>query len=919
MRHSSRLLASASVFIILGMPSALSAQEAAAADEPSSIVVTGSRIARPNLTSNAPISVVDGEVLKEQGAVNVEDVLNQLPQVAPGLNSAVNNGSNGTATVDVRGLGPQRTLVLVNGRRFVPATNAGVVDINNVPPALIERIDVVTGGASAVYGSDALGGVVNFILKRDFEGFQVDGQYNVAEQGEGLIFTTGLTAGANLADGRGNVTLAVGYTDRQALFYSDRAFFAVDRTGNGSATGVAGRFDNSPFNPFPAGVNYAFTAAGDPRPFVNRIDVAGGDRYNFAPVNYLQTPQKRVTVNALGHYDITPGIEAFVEAHYTDSRVVLQLAQTPATNFLISPTSPLLSASTRALLATRPDPAAPAIFRRRLTELGPRVQDYDFDVYQINAGIRGEVFEGWNYEVYGAYGQTEAAIGLQGDVSRSRLLAGLNGCVTGAPAGCVPVDAFGPNRISAAAANYIRIASSVDRFKFERENVVASLSGDLFDMPAGAVGVAIGAEYRKDSSVYEPSDPKQRADLTGFNGQTPIRGSFDVKEIFGEIRVPLLADTPFFHSLGIEAGARYSDFSSVGGVWTYKVGGDWEPVEGLRARALFARATRAPSVFELFQGGDQSFPVVTDPCARITATGAVVAAPGAAVATICTLQGLPDPRTTVLTQTNSQVEQRLIGNTSLREETAETLTAGVVFTPTFAPGFSASADYFDITVTDYVARAFGGAQGTVDACFASGVTSAAGYAANQACSLLTRTASGELFITSPQANTGELTTRGVDMQLGYVTPVGFLGLADTRFRIAAQATWLDDYILAGTQYAGRSSFDFGTIPEWKANVRFSIENGPFTATLNWSHIGDVTDQALADRVTKIEPVVSSQNYFDLGLRFETEAGFTLFGGVQNLFDNDAPEILTGFTAANSDLTTYDAVGRSYFIGTSLRF
>ena len=306
----------------------------------SSIVVTGSRIARPDQTSNSPISVVTGQSLQDQGAVNVEEALNQLPQVTPGLNANVNNGGNGTVSVDVRGLGASRTLVLVNSRRMVPSTNNGVVDLNVINPLLIDRVEVVTGGASATYGSDALGGVVNFILKNKFEGVELSGQYGLTDRGDSDTWTLGGIIGGNFSDDRGNATLGVAYTKRGESFQSQRDWSKIDQFG-GSATGVAGRFDNLFNNPFVPGGNRAFNSDGSVRPFDNNFDLTNPatDRYNFAPVNYIQTPLERYTVTALANYDVTETINVYAEGSYVSTEVKLQLAPTPATNIFVNANS----------------------------------------------------------------------------------------------------------------------------------------------------------------------------------------------------------------------------------------------------------------------------------------------------------------------------------------------------------------------------------------------------------------------------------------------------------------------------------------------------------------------------------------------------------------------------------------------------
>ncbi len=906
---------------LISTPSfAQDADEAESAGE--SIVVTGSRIARPDLTSNSPITVVSGEALQDQGAVNVEEALNQLPQITPGLNANVNNGGNGTVSVDVRGLGASRTLVLVNGRRMVPSNNTGVVDLNVINPLLIDRVDVVTGGQAATYGSDALGGVVNFILKNKFEGVELSSQYGLTSRGDSQLWTVGGVVGGNFADDRGNATLAVSYTERSPSFQDERSWSRIDQNG-GSATGIAGRLDNSFANPFATGGNRAFNADGSVRAFVNNFDLTNPatDRYNFAPVNYIQTPQKRFTMTALANFDINDNINFYAEGSYVQSEVKLQLAPTPATNIFVNPTSPVLSASALALAAGRPTPGAPLTFRRRMVEVGPRIQTFNFDVTQVNVGLKGKLFDGWDFDVYYGRGRVDSAQGLQNDVSRARLTSGLNGCPVGSPAGCVTVNAFGPNTITQAAANYIRIASAVDQFGFDRDNVVAVANGTLGKLPGGDIGVAVGLEYRRDASNFIPSDPAQRGDLTGFNAVQPINGSFDSKEVFGEVRLPVI------DMLTLEAKGRYSDFSTVGGNFTWSVGGDFRPVEDIRMRATYSRANRAPSVFELFQAGDQGFPAVTDPCFRGQPAG-VRPAPSAGVAAICVLQGLPNPTTNVLTQTNAQIEATFTGNTNLREETSDTLTAGIQFTPSFAEGLTLSVDYFDIKIDGYVARVAGGANGLVAECFAQNITTAAQLAANPYCSLLTRRPNGDLLATVPLTNelapgaNNKLKTRGVDVAFAYPIGLGFAGLDNSKLTVSSNVTYLMDYKFNGTDFAGYASGDFGTLPHWKANTRLTYSDDNLNLALNWQYIGKSRD-TFGD---PIEPAnlagfgpIKGYSLFDLNARVNASDNFEIFGGIQNLLDKQPPSVNAGFTATNTDETLYDTLGRRFFIGAKIKY
>ncbi|MCC5611594.1 TonB-dependent receptor plug domain-containing protein, partial [Nostoc sp. CHAB 5834] len=365
------------------------------------VVVTGSRIVRQDYVANSPISTVTSEQIQARGDVNVEQILNQLPQVVPGLSANSNNPSNGSATVDLRGLGASRTLVLVNGHRFIPYDKSNAVDLNSIPASLIERVEVVTGGASAVYGSDALAGVVNFIFKRNYEGFGFDTQYGISGFGDGEQFNASMTFGSNFADDRGNVTGFVGYSDRDGFLPNSDRPWSVSSAAGGSGTGEYGGLNNLGTNNFTAAgcptanpCRRSFRTPGVPGPFNNDFGLGPtSDRYDFAPVNLLQSPSERFNIALMGHYDVIEGVEAFAEVFYTDSRNTTQLAPTPATGISI-PVTNFFVQNSPALLAyanSRPNPALPLNFDRRMSEVGARIQNNNTDVYQINTGLRGNL------------------------------------------------------------------------------------------------------------------------------------------------------------------------------------------------------------------------------------------------------------------------------------------------------------------------------------------------------------------------------------------------------------------------------------------------------------------------------------------------------------------------------------------------
>ena len=938
-RHQETALAALTVALAVSGPAIAQESPKPSAELVETITVTGSRISRPDLEGSSPISIIDENFLDQKGTVNVEEVLNQLPQVIPGLGAQVNNGGDGTATVDLLGLGTTRTLVLVNGRRFVPATNTGRTDLNAIPAQLIERIELLTGGASAVYGSDALAGVVNFVLKKNFSGVEFGTRFGESlESDAGISDFYGLWGG-NFADDKGNATVAATVYERKAVFQDAREWSAIDLQGRGSATGITGRIDNSPLNPFGAfggnaeGTTYAFNSNNTVRPFDDHLPEANGgvgDRYNFAPINYLMTPQKRYSLNASLNYQLSEHHEAFSELYFISSRAALNLAPTPATGLVLPLNNPWLGADVLALAATRPDPTAPLIFRRRMVEFGPRFNDQDYKTTQAIAGFKGDMVSDWTYEAYYSFGRTSNNPTIRGDLSRTRLNAALGGCPTfpGTPprpveAGCRIADFFGTGGLTAADQEFLAISSAVDQFRFDRNLLSASATGSLASLPAGNLGAAFGVEYRKDSSDFVPADSSARGDLTGFNGSKAVSGAFSVKELYGELSLPLLAGKAGAEYWGVGAAARFSDYSSVGNVVSYRFDTEYKPVESLKFRATYSVASRAPSVFELFQAGDQNFPTVTDPCARRRASGTPnyggtatnPNAPPADIQAICQLQGIAGGSYSA--QSNSQVEAANIGNPDLQEEKGTTTTVGLVWAPAFIENFSATLDYYDITVDGYVARAFGGAAGQVNACFGSGVTTLAAYNADPACSLIRRNASGELFLTQPLVNASALATTGMTAALAYGVGLDSWGLSEKAGRLSFRLdmNFLDSYTFDGEEFANQTSSDFGTLPDLRANLRTSWDRGPLQMSVNLQYMSSLPERP-GDGGDSIVPAFT---YVDLSGRYTLKDRYTLQVGVNNVTDKTPPVIRTGYTNTNTDNTTYDGIGRKFVVAVTVKF
>jgi outer membrane receptor protein involved in Fe transport len=948
----------------------------ALAQEVEELVVTGSRIARQDLTSVSPVATVGEAEMRAQGVVNTENLLATLPQAAPGVTATVNNGNGGVATVNLRGLGSNRTLVLVDGKRQIPTTSTGSVDINLIPPAMIDRIEVMTGGASAVYGSDAISGVVNFILKRDFEGFEFRAGMSATDEGDARIYDASATTGASFD--RGSVMVSLGYNKREPLFQGDsdqkKLHLSLGEPTGGAQAGtlifsgsssqedgrvnpfVAGRFATLPGVANNAANSALFLADGNVR-----LYAGAADTYNFAPVNYTQTPQERYSVTAIGRYDITDTIEATLRGNFVNSRVTTQLAPTPignrvfrfsldnnpfltpaakqALNTLGSTTSYSIPSSSPWATGTYTDvdtdgdgifDTVTGSFNRRLTEVGPRVSTFNFYGFQVQGGLTGKIDAingGWELGLQ--YGNTHGSNSLLGDTSLARIQQALllNAAGTGCldpSGGCVPLNLFGRGEISPAAAQFIstRINSSQD---FEEIIAQAFLHGDtanFFNLPAGPIGFAVGAEYRSDEFAFRPSQDLAVGNLTGFNASPPVSGYIDVYELYGETRIPLLKDLPFVQELALEAAGRLSDYSSQSGLTeTYKVAGDWTINDDFRVRASYNRAVRAPSVGELFAPVGNSFPTSTDPC---SAQGN----PDAATRAACIASGVPANLVGVI-QANQQTQTLTGGNPDLEPEVADTYTAGIVWTPSFVPRLSVTIDYFKVTIDDYIAS-FGGSTANVfNVCYKNATV--AGNPASPYCSAITRLANGSIdFVSLQLRNVAKQTTEGVDVQVSYQFDLQDVGMPDwgsVAVRSLYTNTWdltfFPDEISSPLKCADRfgpncNTGGTGITPRHKLNTSVVWKYNNYGVTLVWNHLDDVRDDNPNTAFT-VERI-GAKNYINLSADWAATENVSFTAGVRNLTQESYPVLGGNASPSNSGYpNTYDVLGRVFFANVTLRY
>jgi len=972
------------------------AQQAKPAGEVSEIVVTGSRIPTPNLTSVSPVTAVTSQELKLQGTTNVENMLNSLPQVFAAQSGTVSNGSTGTATVNLRGLGSTRTLVLVDGRRLMPGDPTNPVpDLNAIPAALIDRVDVLTGGASAVYGSDAIGGVVNFVMNRNFEGFRLDAQYSGYQHnnnnGEAKeLFRTapfainapssnvwdGQTAdvtaifGVNAPDGKGNITGYVGYRNLQAVTQANRDYSACSVAATstsvtgvydthvcaGSSNSAFGRF-TTPFTPGTSGVSVNPNGSKSFVPFTNAF------RFNYAPQSYFQRPDERYTGGFFAHYDINKMVNLYSDFMFADDHTVAQIAPSGlfigtgangTSTFGVNCNNPLLSASQSLALCGPAHAGTPFIQQMsagfRFAAL-PRQDDLRHTSYKITFGSKGELGDGWTYDAYAQYGTAIFNEHYNNDVSVAKVQNALlvdpatGQCTIGAGTGCVPLNIFQLGGLTAAQLGYV-ITPGFKSGQTTEQIVSASVTGDLgkygvkFPWATDGIGVALGTEYRREALDLRVDQEFASGDLSGQGGPTLSNsGSFDVYELFGEARVPVVQDMPFFKELSAELGYRFSNYSSAAHTTNaYKIGLNWQINDDIKLRGGYNRAVRAPNVTELFTPLGVGLFSGADPCAG-TGAGRPIAACLASGATAAQLAaGIPQCPA-------AQCTALLGGNPNLKAEESDTYTGGVVWRPHFIPGFDLSVDYFNIKVANLISSlpALG-----VAGCITTG---------NQAaCSSFHRdpTTGGifgnQGFVNGVFVNTGYLQTSGVDYAANYRTNFSDWGLGEwggLSFNLIG--TWTKDYITQPVSGGGTfdcaglygvvcsSNANLGPTPKFRSKFRVTWNTPwPVTVSVDWRYISGVKFDAnesnpfLADplgRVDTADAKIPAFNYLDLSGTWKVRDTITFRAGVTNILDKDPPILdsnnfpASGPPAGNGNTYpgTYDSLGRMIFVGVTADF
>jgi len=931
------------------------------------VVVTGSRIQRQDLTANSPVAILKSETIKLTGTTNIEEFIRDIPQAVPGVGSQANNGNDGGATVDLRNLGEERTLVLVDGKRFVPFDNQGFVDLSMIPTSLIKRVEVVTGGASAVYGSDAIAGVVNFIMNDDFEGLEMDGQYGISEEGDGERKDFSVTVGGSFADDRGHAVLSIGYTKADAVTQGDREFseFALaasDFSPGGSFTTPDGVIDGTfALVPDPGGDQaVSFDSNGNIVPFAGT--------FNFNPFNLLATPQEKWTATALASYQVTDNIEFYSRASFANNQVRTIIAPTGTFffPFSLNLNNPFLSGQAVNALtdqdgdgvvdaefdansdgAVDADANIDIAFGRRLPEVGTRDSIYENTAYQFLGGFQGDLSDALSWDVFAQYGRTKRTQNFVNDVSFSKAQQGMRAItdpVTGEivcednSGGCVPVNFFGAGNISEEAARFIAF-NLAEVNNTEQTIVGGSLTGDLpLQLPSASAPAAFatGFEYRKESNESLPDDNLTNGNSIGFGSSTPVDAGFRVWEFFAETKVPLVQDATFAKSLVLDAAVRVADYKNTVGStensftnWTYKVGGEWAPTDDLRIRGLYQRAVRAPNLREIGlpktpSTGDLDF----DPCSGANPVG------NAALTALCIATGVPAGDIGgVNGPISGQINNFLGGNASLEPEKSNTFTIGAVLQPEFVPGLTVAIDYYNIEIKNVITQF--AEQSVVDACYEIEQDANGAFCQRIARNPLNGSLNGgtETGVDVSLVNAAFKKSQGVDLNINYGFDLdnGNWGSIDLSFAgtHVIETLQQDADFLSIDDCSGLA----GTVclrpdPKWRFSqtTQWNYEN--LTVFLRWQFLSSVTKDTVGFGETSpadfVQPTIPSAHYFDLSASYNFLERYTFRAGINNLF-NKQPTVVGndfGGTTENSGNifpATYDPIGRYFFFGATAKF
>ncbi|MFN8768866.1 MAG: TonB-dependent receptor plug domain-containing protein [Lysobacteraceae bacterium] len=938
------------------------------------VEVTGSLIRSADIETTQPVQVITRAEIAKTGLNNVYEVLNNITSSdGTGLSTVTTqtNGSDGSQQISLRGLGADRTLILVDGKRWASDID-GTVDLSTIPLAIIERIDVLKDGASAIYGSDAIAGVVNIITRKDYDGAQAGAYFGQTTKGDGTRTAFDATIGA--AGERSSAVISASYSDQDPIFARDRTISQQPEPGCDvllatRPTDPFAGFCGSGFNEWG---NFSVPGLGarSLNPTANLADgITPADfiafnntlRYNFAPVNYLQQPAKRSNLFAYGRFDITDNLSAFVRTSYTKRTSVQQLAEVPLTINTNGANGPQWAFPAAANSIYNPFGVQINSIGFRMSPLGPRRPSYDYDIFTVQTGLEGNFEIGdrfFNWELTAARndGQYDRrgtgyvnlfnlrnALGPSGyDVASGQLFCGTSFATR--IQGCVPFNIFGGPTLGlgapipgapagrvitaadvAAMLNYVGYVQVATQGNTSR-NYTGLLTGDLVELPGGMSGFAVGFEYRNDS-VFSQPDTLVTSGGSSDNFSESTQGSIEVKELFAEFVLPLLSDVAFAKELELSFAARKSDYSSSGRVGTAtiqndpgspltrKLGVRWKPLEQLLVRASYGETFRAPSAFDLYRGAGESFPGTTDLCRTST-----WASQSPAIQANCIAAGVPAGGSP---QPNSQIRALVGGNPNLRPESGENFTAGLVWSPEFVDGLDIALDYWRIRLTDAIAGV--SSNNTIQRCYNP---TAIGFDPAFYCPRVQRVPGGQISaVLQTSLNLSSTDTAGVDLGIRYRHDLGDWGSIRTAFDTTyiRKAEFIS---IAGAPVGDSTGFYDGSPNwEWRYNLTTDWTKGDWTVTWTARAVdrledvdnfvggdggcgGNILNCAAALNGPLTPNYLGFTTYHDVSASWRAPWDATVQVGARNLFGKEPPQTLTSF--AHGFDAAYDLPGGAFW-------
>jgi len=945
------------------------------------VVVTGSLIQRPNNTSASPITSVSATTIQQTGAANLQDALNQIPSFTVGGNAATGGqGTGGRASIDLHGLGTNRNLVLLDGKRLPISDINGNVDVDILPAAIISGVDVITGGASAVYGSDAMSGVVNFKTVRNFDGVKADVQEAFSQHGGADTLNGSIAFGSGFAHDRGHVIVALTYMKENPLLGDARSSFFYNKTpssyiGTGTYVPSATNAPNaavltSLFNSY--GVAGTMNPLASPLGFNNdgtlftengALNYKGSNGSNGYLIvgNNVRMPVglQGDLLNAISRksafmkadYDLTDSLQLYTQFMYVDLQVNTNsggsLTQFP-TLTTIPVTNPFIPADLATVLASRPNPTANFSWNARYVGVPWKNWDEDYTVQQYMAGIKGDISKDWTFDVYTSYDQSNHDQVMHDAVLKSRvqtLLDAPDGGASICAGGFNPFGDANARSLSPACLSYIT-ADLLSQEVLSQTQVQAQVNGRLFDLGAGPVQLAIVSDYRKNTYSFTPD-----TNLTALSGWAPggnVEGvvattgvpekSIDVKEVAAQVDIPLIADKFLVREFGAGLAVRESDYSATGSVQSFEGDLRWRPIDNVLFRGSYQRAVRAPNIGELYSPASGTQLVIGTPPASLgdpcdVRSGARTGANAAQVAALCAAQGVPAGLLSSYQFPTTATGQTVSGNSSLTPEKANTFNIGVVYNSPTHEGlfgdFNASLDYYSIAIKNVISTVPG--LTVLSKCFNLDGSNPGYSEANSYCQLISRDpGTGQILsVATPYQNLGELKTDGFETQVHWGFDAPLLGRG-AKLYVDNSIDLLHSYevqLLPGAKFVDYTGVSVGgtspgsvpsrAAPRVRMLTTFGYQTGVINAGLRWRFQSSLDDVSSVLTPTAVAVGVPAYQLWDLFASFKVSEHVEVRGGVNNLFDKGLPYVAS--SQNGTDIALYDPIGRQFYVGARLTF